>query len=114
LHKSCDFLATQPSQIATDKQPYTNKQSYASGDTTGFQDGTAQHVDKPPTDQSPLSPHRVFVVQLREQADVEHGQWAGRVEHVTSGQATHFHSVEELVTFIATLLTSPTRCTPDD
>jgi len=52
------------------------------------------------TDESPLSPHRAFVVQLREQADVEQGQWAGRVEHVTSGRATHFQSLEEMMTFI--------------
>ena len=57
-------------------------------------------MGKPVTDESPLSPYRAFVVQLREQADVEQGQWAGRVEHVTSGRATHFQSLEEMMTFI--------------
>jgi hypothetical protein len=66
-------------------------------------------MNNPPTDQSALSVHRAFVVQLREQSDVEHGRWAGRVEHVTSGQATHFQSLEELLTFIAEILTSPRK-----
>jgi hypothetical protein len=57
-------------------------------------------MDKPPNDESPLSPYRAFVVQLREQADVERGQWLGRIEHVTSGQATHFESLNELLAFV--------------
>jgi hypothetical protein len=71
-------------------------------------------MGKPVTDESPLSPHRAFVVQLREQADVEQGRWAGRVEHVTSGQATHFQSLEEMVTFIRAVLASLTRSAPDE
>jgi hypothetical protein len=63
-------------------------------------------MDMPPNDQSPLSPHRVFVVQLREQVDVEKGQWAGKVEHVTSAQSTHFQSVVEMVTFITRIAAS--------
>jgi hypothetical protein len=43
----------------------------------------------------------VFVVQLRWDADVEHGDFRGRVEHIVSFQATHFESVEELTAFIA-------------
>jgi hypothetical protein len=58
-------------------------------------------MNKPPADQSPLSPHRAFVVQLREHSDVERGQWVGRVEHVTSGEAIHFQSLEELLAFVA-------------
>ena len=30
--------------------------------------------------------------------------WDGRVEHVVSGQTTHFHSLEELVAFISRVL----------
>jgi len=30
--------------------------------------------------------------------------WDGRVEHVVSGQMTHFHSLEELVAFISRVL----------
>jgi hypothetical protein len=48
-------------------------------------------------------------MQLREQADVERGRWVGRVEHVTSGRATHFQSLEEMMTFIAGVLASLAR-----
>jgi len=61
-------------------------------------------MNKHPADESPLSPHRAFVVQFREHADVERGQWTGRVEHVTSGQATQFQSLEELLAFITRVL----------
>jgi len=61
-------------------------------------------MTKPPADESPLSPPRAFVVQLREHADVEHGQWAGRIEHVTSSRATHFQSLEQLLAFVARIL----------
>lgn len=71
-------------------------------------------MNKPPSDQSPLSSRRAFVVQLREQADVERGRWAGRIEHVTSGHATHFQSLEELVAFVAKILASVTGETPDE
>ena len=52
----------------------------------------------------PLSVHRAFVVQLRAEADVAQGRVMGRVEHVVSGQATHFHAVEELLAFMARVL----------
>jgi hypothetical protein len=62
---------------------------------------------KPPSeDPSALSPHRAFVVQFRAETAVEHGRCTGRVEHVVSGQATHFDSMEELVAFIARILTA--------
>jgi hypothetical protein len=66
-------------------------------------------MNKPPPDESPLLPHRAFVVQLREHADVARGQWTGRVEHVASGQAAHFQSLEELLAFIARVLAANTR-----
>jgi hypothetical protein len=43
---------------------------------------------------------RAFVIQLREKADPGAGEFAGRVEHVDSGRADHFGSVEELVRFV--------------
>jgi len=52
----------------------------------------------------PLSVHRAFVVQFREETDVDRGQLEGRVEHVTSGQATHFHSLEDLLAFMGKVL----------
>jgi len=57
-------------------------------------------------DPSALSPHRAFVVQFRAETDVEQGHCTGRVEHVVSGQATHFNSLEELLGFIARVLTT--------
>ncbi len=71
-------------------------------------------MSQPPADKSPLSPHRAFVVQLREQADAGHGVWTGRIEHVTSGRATHFQSLEELATFMAGVLTSLSKDVSDE
>jgi len=54
--------------------------------------------------ESPLSPYRAFVVQFRAETKVARGRYAGRVEHVVSGQATHFASLEELLAFIGRVL----------
>jgi len=43
---------------------------------------------------------RAFVVQLHVEADVAHNEVRGRVEHIVSGQVTHFVTVEALVQFI--------------
>jgi hypothetical protein len=63
----------------------------------------------PPTPS--LLPELAFVVQFREGTDLEHGLLMGRVEHVTSGQATRFQSLEEVLTFmphvVATLRAEP-------
>jgi hypothetical protein len=53
---------------------------------------------------APLSVHRAFVVHFRTNSDVTHGRMVGRVEHVASGQATHFASLEELLAFMARVL----------
>ena len=59
----------------------------------------------PPADHpAPLSITRAFVVQFRADAVVEQGHLTGRVEHVISGQATDFQSLETLLTFIARVL----------
>ena len=57
------------------------------------------------TGESPLPVQRAFVVQLSAAADVSQGRFVGRVEHVRSGQATHFHSLAELLGFMARVLT---------
>jgi hypothetical protein len=67
-----------------------------------------------PADESPLSPHRAFVVQLREQANVESGQWVGRIEHVTSGEATHFQSLQELQAFVVRVLASVAKTSANE
>ena len=56
------------------------------------------------TTNRPLPAQRAFVVQLHATAAVAQGQLAGRVEHVVSGQATHFHTLDELLTFMARVL----------
>ena len=48
--------------------------------------------------------HRAFVVQLHATAVVAQGQLSGRVEHVLSGQAAHFQTVDELLAFMARVL----------
>ena len=53
---------------------------------------------------SPLLPQWAFVVQFRTETDMGRGRCAGRVEHVVSGQATHFDSLEELLAFMARVL----------
>jgi hypothetical protein len=45
-----------------------------------------------------------FVIQFRSDADVERGLFEGKVEHVASCQATRFHSLDELLTFMAIVL----------
>jgi hypothetical protein len=57
-----------------------------------------------PKNKPSLPSNRAFVVQLRWDADVEHGDFRGRVEHFVSMQADHFESVEELVAFIVRLV----------
>ncbi len=44
-----------------------------------------------------LPADRAFVVQLRADADLVRGVLSGRVEHMSSGAAARFESVEELL-----------------
>ena len=53
---------------------------------------------------APLSVHYAFVVHFRVNSDVTQGRMAGRVEHVVSGQSTHFDSLEELLAFMGRVL----------
>jgi hypothetical protein len=55
---------------------------------------------------APLSVHYAFVVHFRVNSDVAQGRVAGRIEHVISGQAAHFASLEELLAFIARVLST--------
>jgi hypothetical protein len=47
---------------------------------------------------------RSFLVHLRTDADIPGGRVVGRVEHVPSGDAAHFQSIDELLSFMAALL----------
>jgi hypothetical protein len=55
-------------------------------------------------EQSTLSAHRAFVIQFRTGTEIAAGRMAGRVEHVVSGQAKHFTTLEELLAFMARVL----------
>jgi hypothetical protein len=46
-----------------------------------------------------------FVIQFRPETDVEAGRFEGRIEHIASYEATRFHSLDELLGFIASVLT---------
>ena len=54
----------------------------------------------------PLSIHRSFIIRLYPSVDPDAVEISGRVEHVVSGKAQEFHSVEELLRFIRQLLRS--------
>ena len=55
---------------------------------------------------SPLSVQCTFVAQFRVETDMKQGPIEGRAEHVASGQIVHFHSLDDLLTFMAQTLTS--------
>ena len=55
--------------------------------------------------QLPLPTNRAFLVQFRAQPSGVPVGWEGRVEHIVSGQVTHFASLEELVAFMHHVLT---------
>jgi hypothetical protein len=64
-------------------------------------------VNQETEDDQRLPADRAFVVQLYAETAVAPGQLRGRVEHVVSGQATHFASLAELLGFIMRVLTAP-------
>ena len=45
-----------------------------------------------------------FVIQFRKESDIEAGRFEGRIEHMASYEATRFHSLDELLAFIARVL----------
>ena len=47
---------------------------------------------------------RAFVVQFSAATTVAPQRFVGRVEHVVSGQAAQFHTLEELLTFMVQVL----------
>jgi hypothetical protein len=55
-------------------------------------------------EQTPLSPRRAFVVQFREGTGDTPDMFVGRVEHVVSGRAAHFHSARQLNRFMRRML----------
>ena len=45
-----------------------------------------------------------FVIQFREGTDIGAGRLEGRVEHIASYKAARFHSLQDLLSFIARVL----------
>ena len=54
--------------------------------------------------QPSLPTNRVFVVQFRAQPTGVSSFYDGRIEHMVSGQVTRFHSLEELLGFMVSVL----------
>jgi hypothetical protein len=57
-----------------------------------------------PTPQPAYPTQRAFVVQIHGEANIAQEEIWGRVEHIVSGQAMHFETVEALVQFIVQVL----------
>jgi hypothetical protein len=57
-----------------------------------------------PPSQPSLPSNRVFVVQFRAQPAGASSSYDGRVEHLVSGQVARFHSLEELLAFMVSVL----------
>jgi hypothetical protein len=55
--------------------------------------------------QPSLPTNRAFVVQFRVRPTGPSRCYAGRVEHLDSGQVARFHSLEELLAFMIRVLT---------
>ena len=49
-----------------------------------------------------------FVIQFRPDIDVDAERFEGKIEHITSYEATKFYSLEELLNFIVRILTEVT------
>ena len=54
--------------------------------------------------EAPLSPRWAFVVQLRQGTSLDSTTMQGRIEHVISGKATTFSSLEEARAFMERVL----------
>ena len=61
---------------------------------------------------SVLAPDWAFVLQLHEGTALVAGQLQGRIEHVTSGQADVFYSIDQALEFIRRVLSQPVAPRP--
>jgi hypothetical protein len=57
-----------------------------------------------PTPKPVYPTQRAFVVQIHDEADLAQDEVWGRVEHIVSGEATRFESIEALAKFIVQML----------
>jgi len=47
-----------------------------------------------------------FVIQFRETTDIEAGRVEGKIEHISSYRSARFQSIDELMAFVARVLTA--------
>jgi len=59
-----------------------------------------------------LSVYRAFVVHLGTGGGPRRRRFHGRVEHLSSGQAAHFHSLDDLLRFFTATLAAPGSTQP--
>jgi hypothetical protein len=59
---------------------------------------------QPDRDGAMLAPEHAFVIQFHANSDMATGRVTGRIEHVVSGRARHFESLEALLVFISLVL----------
>ena len=57
-----------------------------------------------PGEEPLLSPQRAFVLQFYPETSISRKQFRGRIEHVLSGQATQFDSLDAILQFLEQLL----------
>ena len=50
-----------------------------------------------------------FVIQFQPETDIESGRFTGRIEHIPSSRAIRFQSLEQVLAFIAEVLTEIRR-----
>ena len=63
-----------------------------------------ESMESSPRPAMELPANRAFVVQFSKESNFAIGQLAGRIEHVTSGRATHFYSMDEMMGLIGQVL----------
>ena len=61
-------------------------------------------MHQPPSPGPPFPTRLAFVVQFGAETAVEGEQFLGRVEHIVSGAVAHFHTPDELWSFMRRVL----------
>jgi hypothetical protein len=64
-------------------------------------------MDWQPEGEYRLPVRRAFVVQFGVETEVEQERFVGCVEHIVSGQAAQFQTLEALLTFMRRVLSTP-------
>jgi hypothetical protein len=70
-------------------------------------------VDRQLEEDYRLPVRRGFVVQFGAETVVGQGRFVGRVEHIVSGQATRFQTLNDLLAFFVQVLATPPPQDPE-